>query len=304
MEVRTADFYSIQSVIELIDDCFIISKNRTGSVKERYPDVFNEKNYDQIFILSEKDIILSTISCKTIEIQDFHDQSFTVFIVGFVATRSNYQGKGYSTILLKHAAQIFFQKGYNFGLLWTTIQPFYKRFGWIDTDPEALLSCKDLKIESSLKSVKLFTQIQEKDEAIIKAFGKRHFGYSFLSAEEWLTKVRFTAIDESGFYVYRNNDLLEGLVYFGINSKTCFIPFILFNNLNTLKILINQLASEFKTTCFKFNLPLGSFILKDIQDVFEFSELETKQLGMMLLNERAGTSVNPRTLYIPFQCRI
>ncbi len=50
--------------------------------------------------------------------------------VGLVGTLEEYRRSGYSSAVLRDAAQYMAGEGYDLGLLFTSIQPFYARLGW------------------------------------------------------------------------------------------------------------------------------------------------------------------------------
>lgn len=141
--------------------------------------------------------------------------------IGCVATRTNHRGKGYASALMRHTIRIMRQNAMAGGMLFTTIQPFYKRLGWRSLS----LFEWDLAVDS------LFNRPYRPDwnrglkksdypslQSIYETMQSRHGGgivrteAYWRARETWLTHFPVVIVEEGeiwGYFYYAQFDLKQ-----------------------------------------------------------------------------------------------
>lgn len=117
------------SAVALIDRVFLATRGRKGTVADRYPHVFGRGSGSTLFIASDSDHVVGCVVLRP-----FHllagANNVRGGMIGFVCTDEGRRGEGIASTLLSRTADEMLEQGFDFGVLWTTIHPYYEAIGW------------------------------------------------------------------------------------------------------------------------------------------------------------------------------
>ena len=126
MEIRGARESEVEQLIDLAADVFV------QSCKPRYASQHYE---DSTYALHQSRVCVfdgRVVSQVRVSEREMRIGSAVVKLggVGLVGTLEQYRRNGYSSAVLRDAVEYMASEGYDMGLLFTSIQPFYARLGW------------------------------------------------------------------------------------------------------------------------------------------------------------------------------
>lgn len=131
--VETCTSDQLDRVVELLDEEFILSKNRNLSFEKRFPSVYCKDNLDNIFVDCENDQIISIVSVKKFDL--IHQEtSVSCAMLGGVYTRAGYRGQGRMSKMLAYVDDRLMTDGVQIGVLYSRLHRFYEKSGWILAD--------------------------------------------------------------------------------------------------------------------------------------------------------------------------
>jgi len=133
MIVRSAAPADLERLITLLDQAFIFDKNRTISLRRRFPTVFCRDNLNNLLLCFEGKEIVSALAMRRFDWR-VDENLYHGAMIGAVYTHPEQRGKGLATRLLEAAAKRLRASGVDFGVLWTTQPSFYERLGWSVAD--------------------------------------------------------------------------------------------------------------------------------------------------------------------------
>ena len=119
----------IAPMVELLDQEFMLGRNRKGSVAAHYPDIFQSANVGNLLVLREEGGPASFCA-----LQDFTIHAGEGVLrggmIGFVYTRPSLRGAGLARRLLLEAESLLKSRRLDFAVLFTTLPGFYQEQGW------------------------------------------------------------------------------------------------------------------------------------------------------------------------------
>ena len=125
------------TLLAALDATFITTRGRRGSLAARYPSALGATHLDQLHVGKLHSDILT---CCAVRPFDWlvAEQHFRGAMVGMVYTQPAARGQGHAGALLSALAAQLAQQGYDFAVLWSGLEDFYQRLGWIPNDPGVL----------------------------------------------------------------------------------------------------------------------------------------------------------------------
>ncbi len=133
MDIRGATPDDLERLLPLLDDAFIFGRQRTVSLRHRFPAVFRRDNLENLLLCLHGKEILSALAIRRFILRE-NGEHWRGAMIGAVYTRPEQRGQGLASRLLETAAQRLRADGADFGVLWTTQPGFYARLGWVAAD--------------------------------------------------------------------------------------------------------------------------------------------------------------------------
>jgi GNAT superfamily N-acetyltransferase len=120
-----------------LDATFITTRGRHGSLAARYPSALGATHLDQLHVGKLQGDILT---CCAVRPFDWlvAEEHFRGAMVGMVYTQPAARGQGHAGALLSALVAQLAQQGYDFAVLWSGLEGFYQRLGWMPNDPGVL----------------------------------------------------------------------------------------------------------------------------------------------------------------------
>jgi GNAT superfamily N-acetyltransferase len=125
------------TLLTALDATFITTRGRHGSLAARYPSALGATHLDQLHVGKLQGDILT---CCAVRPFDWlvAEQHFRGAMVGMVYTQPAARGQGHAGALLSALVSQLAQQGYDFAVLWSGLEGFYQRLGWLPNDPGVL----------------------------------------------------------------------------------------------------------------------------------------------------------------------
>ena len=300
MKIVNPDKHTISSILKELNQEFIFSRNRSLTLEQRFPDLFSEKNFNNLFYLEEENQAASFLAVKPIKIES-DSQVFNFFLIGDVSTHPRMRGKNMASALLNYVTDHYLKKGYDAGILWTTKSGFYSRLGWKINDNAVLIKCSTLLKPNPEISTKKITTIKLSDLMTLASQKKVKI---HRNPGDYLVKP----IPSNSLHTLRTTESIidntpEYSVYGLCNNELYFYDY--FDVVSYLKYqpLGALYAMHSIDTCY-INAPIYDHqsILTDCRKHFRSVEFEIQSNRMFISN-----SLSPELLekiYLPFSDRI
>ena len=125
------------TLLAALDATFITTRGRHGSLAARYPSALGATHLDQIHVGKLHSDILTCCAVRPFNWL-VAGQHFRGAMVGMVYTQPAARGQGHAGALLSALAAQLAQQGYDFAVLWSGLEGFYQRLGWMPNDPGVL----------------------------------------------------------------------------------------------------------------------------------------------------------------------
>lgn len=120
-------------VMRLLDEEFILSRQREVSLAVRFPEALSETNLHNIRVA-----YVDRVPCAVVVARQFDwiegDRRWTGAMIGMVCTRPQYRGRGLASSVLKASQEALQRANCDFSVLWTAVPEFYGRLGWLKAD--------------------------------------------------------------------------------------------------------------------------------------------------------------------------
>lgn len=223
--IRKPTPLEIETLIPLLNEEFVYSKQRKLPIEKRFPELFSENNFENLYGLYSEGDLASFVAVKPVNIYH-HGKIYKAFFVGAVFTDYRFRGKGYSSQLMEYVQNQYASAGADFGVLWTGINGFYEKLGWITADTGVFVTCRTLTKtlspvfhgavrfmqDSDISSVDAFRKSQ-RNSYVIRAGEGRYIGYRtvYSPGESLLRLVEF------------RNDKVCGYLLGSLNEGSCII---------------------------------------------------------------------------------
>jgi predicted N-acetyltransferase YhbS len=133
IQVRECRPNELPTVIEQLDQEFIVSKKRSLSLSRRFPNTLSASNVKQIRVAVLDGVILGALSLRMFD-WIANGRLWHGAMVGMVWVDSKHRGMGVGSALLSSAKQAMQEADVDFGVLWTGTPAFYERTGWFVSD--------------------------------------------------------------------------------------------------------------------------------------------------------------------------
>lgn len=130
VQARSAKADELPKVFSLLNTVFRFSSRGLSSVEKIFPQVFNERNLENIRIISEDEEPISHLAIWEGEIL-IYGFRFNIGMFGCVCTHPSYRGRGYATILVEDALDKVRNDGVEI-LMISGSRGLYRRAGCVD----------------------------------------------------------------------------------------------------------------------------------------------------------------------------
>jgi ribosomal protein S18 acetylase RimI-like enzyme len=129
ISIRRCHQDDLPSLLGLLDNQFLKSKGVLLSLAQRFPRVFLSDNLRNIYIARDGDALCGAVVSRRF-LWITSQGCYRGAMVGMVCTDTEYRGRGIASYLLQALRTDWLAAKVDFGVLWTTISPFYERLGW------------------------------------------------------------------------------------------------------------------------------------------------------------------------------
>lgn len=134
--IKKCDRETLPELITLIDKEFIYSKGRSVSLATRYSSLFSDNNLENVYVAFSGETLLATTTVrKFVLLSD--GQLWKGAMIGLVCTALEARGRGLGSLVMDAIVQENKKSDMDFMVLWTGINGFYERLGWITEDDGA-----------------------------------------------------------------------------------------------------------------------------------------------------------------------
>lgn len=133
IRIRHSRPQELSTVIDRLDQEFVVNRRRSLSLRERFPHSLSLDNIERVLVAATDEAIWGALSIRMFE-WVVEDHSWPAAMVGMVWVDSLQRGKGIGSILLCSAMQLLRDSNVAFGVLWTGNPAFYERAGWFLSD--------------------------------------------------------------------------------------------------------------------------------------------------------------------------
>jgi len=128
-QLSSATPEEVEPLVKLLDQEFMLKRNRSGSVADHYPDIFRSAEGRNLLVLRTDGEPASFCALKEFTVH-VEDAVLRGGMIGFVYTRPSQRGVGLATRLLLEAESLLKCNGCDFAVLFTTLHSFYQAQGW------------------------------------------------------------------------------------------------------------------------------------------------------------------------------
>lgn len=130
LNIRGCKSTELTGVIEHLDREFVLNKQRSVSLSQRFPNTLALDNLEQIRVA-----VLDGVLCGAVSMRRFEwfaeEHAWHGAMVGMVWVDSQHRRKGIGSKLLSSVTELLHEREMDFGILWTGNPSFYERAGWI-----------------------------------------------------------------------------------------------------------------------------------------------------------------------------
>lgn len=308
MEIRQPTPQEVSEILPRLNEEFIYSKNRLLPIEIRFPELFEHRNYCNLFAGFHNGSLATFVAVKTATVVA-SGREVKVFLIGSVFTDKQNRGKGLSSQLMEFVQNHYISKGFNLGLLWTGINPFYEKLGWVTADNGVFVSCsqpiKNKFTGIDARVIELDDRLLPQVDALRTAQSIPHF-------------QRMDGTNLCGYHtVYPPGEKLFRLVNFGSqgevigyllgaeNNSDCFIYEInsLQNDDKTKLQLLQHIQSKYIFNAVKINLVKDDSLLTQLKSCYTDVIAKSTNIQMYFCQDEAHIST-AQNLYVSFADRI
>lgn len=298
----------VEKLIPLLNEEFVYSKQRKLPIEERFPELFSENNLENLYGLYSDGALASFVAVKPVDIYD-HGKTYKAFFVGAVFTDHRFRGQGYSSQLMEHVQNQYAAAGADFGVLWTGINGFYKKLGWITADKGVFVTCRTLKetlppvspgtvrnmADSDIASVDAF-RISQRDSYVIRGCQGGYSGYrTVYSPGESLLRL-----------VKLRNEKISGYLLGSLNEGNCIIYEVVAVN-DEVEVVFDLLSYIYEIhgneIAVRINHAENDLLAYQIHNHYQSVDIKKTEIQMYYSCNEAKSSA-AKEIYISFSDRI
>lgn len=306
--IRNLTTTEITSIIPKLNQEFVYSKKRLLPVQVRFPELFNAKNHDNLFGLFVAGSLASFVAVKRVTIVN-DGQEIEAFFVGAVFTDDAHRGKGYSSKLMTYVQEHFLSLGVNLGILWTGINSFYEKLGWVTADNGVFVTCnsptENMKSYYDAKIVELDDHLlnqvdvlrtKQENTYIKRDKDGEWYGYrTVYSPGEKL--LRLVSFDVEG--------RVTGYLLGAANQTDCFVYEInaICQRVDVRKSFIDYLHNNFAYDSLKVNLSEKDDLIEVLNKSYEEVVIKKTSIQMFFCCDNSLGCI-AKDFYVSFSDRI
>ncbi|MCX7386127.1 MAG: GNAT family N-acetyltransferase [Planctomycetales bacterium] len=124
---------SLIAFLELVDGVFLKEKSRSGSLLERYPQLFHEDNHRNLYAAWQGRRLIGTTAIKEFN-GNLAGRLVHGAMVGLVGVHPDFRRMGIGRKLIASVSNSLASRNLDFSVLWTTSPTFYSPIGWSSGD--------------------------------------------------------------------------------------------------------------------------------------------------------------------------
>jgi GNAT superfamily N-acetyltransferase len=308
IEIRRLTPSEVSAVLPKLNQEFVFSKGRMLPVEVRFPELFAPRNFKNLFGLFVNGALASFVAVKPVTIVK-DGKEFEAFFVGAVFTDNQYRGKGFSSQLMTYVQDHYLSLGVKLGILWTGINAFYEKLGWVTADNGVFVSCcspkESIKAGSSVKIEELEDCLLPQIDALRLSQGNLHIkrgiggvwnGYRtvYPSGERLL---RLVSYDKGGG--------VSGYLLGATNQKDCFVYEInaIHQKCDLIRAFLGHIYKKYSCDSLKINLSKNDPLTDDLNNLYEKLIIQKTNIQMFLCEDDYLSDV-ARDFYVSFSDRI
>ena len=126
MEIRGATEGDVAEIVDLAATVFV-TESRPRYASQHYEDSSYKTHQSRVCVVDGKIVSHVRVSERAMRIGS---KVVKLGGIGMVATLEEHRHRGYASALMQDAVDYMRDRGYDLGMLLTSIQPFYAQFGW------------------------------------------------------------------------------------------------------------------------------------------------------------------------------
>jgi predicted acetyltransferase len=309
MEINHPTPNQLPGIITLLNKEFIFSKKLTLPLEERFPDLINEKNLQNLFGIFHDDQIISFAAVKPVRIST-PERIIRAFFVGLVFSAINYRGKGHSLELIKFIQEHYKAKGKEIGFLWTNINHFYEKTGWVNYDNGLLFTCLPTMAEVSGSRILKIEEFEDSMIPQVDMFRKKQLESYIERTNDNITYSGYKTVYPPCEKMFRlvcieGEDEILGYLLGALIHKECFIyELITIDNSDEMKLeLLKHIITEFSIKTIKINLFKNDLFQEKIKESFNEVIFHKTNIQMIFCQDIQIKQI-AKDIYVPFADRI
>lgn len=304
LKISNANASNIEQILDLVNQEFILSRGKTLHIKNRYPYLFDEPNFKNIFILQEDSSdLLAVMVVKTVDLV-LSGSTVKLFFVGSQVTPLQHRGLGYGKFLFEYVSELYLSNGFDCGVGWTRLQDHYLKSGWVSYENGFYLEAELFKpefnhqvgIEIYESRVDSFQEVEEfrlrntKDYIMrMKDSPTQGYGTIYSPGEEYFCLLA------------KSNSSIMGYIYGVKFGRSAFIYEYVVDDFGILMGLLEYLNRDIDN--FNINFSDQNDDLKKISGLFEKTTIVKPVLSIYKYNDESAANCI-KNFYIPFTDRI
>lgn len=134
MTVAPARGEQLPAVLGLVDDVFLRSRGRSGSVRERFPGLLEEGGDGEAVVAVDDGQVVAAAVWRPF-VWDDGERRWRAAMVGLVATRADRRGQGLGSAVMRGVHTRLEECEIEAAVLWSVRDDIYARLGWRSGDP-------------------------------------------------------------------------------------------------------------------------------------------------------------------------
>jgi hypothetical protein len=210
---------------------------------------------------------------------------------------------------LIQAVSVFYnRRGYQGGILWTTIPEFYKRYGWVKNDNGLLIRFMNEIKDDVNPGIGDFENSEIKNSDEIESFRKKYRKdpIFLIRNDQSINSYRVIPPPAESIRIctIRISGQIKSYLIYGVLSDNVFVYENLGINMKVEEKLLHYFLIENKTKNMFFNLHKYNYsLIKSLRKLTKNIKMENQRLCMWHGNLRSMSHLQ-KNLYIPFIDRI
>ena len=237
--IKKCDSRTLPDLLRLIDNEFIYSKGRSASLTVRYPKLFSADNLENVYVACSGGTVYATTTVRKFDLLS-DGQVWKGAMIGLVCTASEARGRGFGTLVMDAIVREYKNSDTDFLVLWTGINSFYGRMGWVTED------------EGAFSKVDIGKITYNNNLVIPDCYENADFNFIELIREKFLPlrvkrviedyKVIPPNVDVVEYYIFEEKGV-EGYAIVGRKERTGYIYEIVGSH-NAFSVLIQSIVQN------------------------------------------------------------